>query len=158
MRLPPLTEVDMPYPRHRHACRPHRASAVVALAGIFMAGCGGGAQVPLPNAPVALVSPADRAPAPPRIAAQPQPLIVGEGAPAMFAVRVEGRGPFAYQWQREGVDIAGARGPTLFIAATQRADDDARYRVVIRGADGEVESEPVRLGVEPAAFHEPWSL
>lgn len=158
MRLPLPTEVDMSHSRYRHTCCGRGASAVAVLAGIAVSGCGGGAQIPLPNAPVVLVAPADPAPAPPRVAAQPQPLIVGEGAPALFEVRVEGRGPFAFQWQREGVDIAGARGPTLFIAATQRADDGARYRVVVLGADGEVESEPVRLGVEPAGWHLPWSL
>lgn len=133
-------------------------SAPVLLAVSLIAGCGGEAQIPLPNAAVAIVTPADDLPAPPRIAAQPQPLIVGDGATAKFSVRVEGHGPLAYQWQREGVDIAGARGPALVIAAAQRADDGARFRVVVRGADGVVVSDPVRLGVEPAGFHAPWSL
>jgi hypothetical protein len=142
----------------RRVRSPGRMPALVLLAGSLIAGCGGEAQVPLPNAAVVVAAPTDGVPAPPRIAAQPQPQIVGDGATAVFSVRVEGRGPFAYQWQREGVEIAGARGPTLVIAAAQRADDGARFRVVVRGADGVAVSEPVRLGVEPAGWHAPWSL
>jgi hypothetical protein len=140
----------------RDAHRPGRAAALVLLTGSVMAGCGGEAQIPLPNAPVVLTAPAEDRPAPPRIAAPPQPLIVGDGASAVFTVRVEGRGPFAYQWQREGVEIAGARGPTFVLAAAQRADDGARFCVVVRGADGVAVSEPVRLGVEPAGLHAPF--
>jgi len=146
-------------PTGRHARRgrtPRRTPALALLACTLVAGCGGEAQIPLPNAAVVVEAPAAGAPAPPRIAAQPQPLIVGAGASAVFSVRAEGRGPFAYQWQREGVEIAGARGPTLVLATVQRADDGARFRVVIRGADGVVVSEPVRLGVEPAGFHAPF--
>jgi hypothetical protein len=140
----------------RRLRRPCRTPALVLLACTLMAGCGGEAQVPLPNAAVVVAAPADDMPAPPRIAAQPQPLIVGDGATATFSVRVQGRGPFAYQWLREGVEIAGARGEALVIAAAQRADDGARFRVVVRGADGVAVSESVRLGVEPADFHAPF--
>ena len=142
----------------RHLRPPCRKPARVLLTCALMAGCGGEAQIPLPNAAVVVAAPTDHLPAPPRIAAQPQPQIVGDGATAVFSVRVEGRGPFAYQWLREGVEIAGARGPTLVIAAVQRADDGTRFRVVVRGAEGVAASEPVRLGVEPAGFHAPWSL
>jgi ABC-type phosphate transport system substrate-binding protein len=137
----------------RRGRMPRRAPVLALLACTLAAGCGGEAQIPLPNAAVVAAAPAADAPAPPRITAPPQPLIVGDGATAVFNVRAEGRGPFAYQWQREGVEIAGARGPTLVLAAAQRADDGARFRVVIRGADGAAVSEPVRLGVEPAGLH-----
>ena len=73
----------------------------------------------------------------------------------MFSVRVERRGPFAYQWQSEGVEIAGAGGPALVIAAAQRANGGAHLRVVVSGADGPAVPEPVRLGVEPAGCHVP---
>lgn len=146
-------------PTERHARRgrtPRRSPGLALLACTLVVGCGGESQIPLPNAAVVVEAPAAGAPAPPRIAAQPQPMIVGDGATAVFSVRVEGRGPFAYQWQREGVDIAGARGSALVIAAVQRADDGTHFRVAIRGADGVVVSEPVRLGVEPAGFHAPF--
>jgi hypothetical protein len=79
---------------------PCRKPALVLLTCALMAGCGGEAQIPLSNAAVVAAAPLDDVPTPPRIAAQPQPQIVGDGATAVFIVRVEGRGPFAYQWQR----------------------------------------------------------
>jgi hypothetical protein len=130
-------------------------AALVPLIGLAMIGCGGEAQNPLPDASVVVVR-SDAAAALPRIVVPPRPQIVADGGRAVFGVEVIGRGPFAFQWQRDGVDIAGAREPMLVIAAAQRADDGARYRVVINGAAGRVLSEPVRLGVEPAGWHEPF--
>jgi hypothetical protein len=142
----------------RFACVGHDAFyvAFMSLIGLALVGCGGEAQNPLPDASVVIAVPADAAAELPRIVVSPRPLIVGDGGRAVFDVQVTGRGPFAFQWQRDGVDIAGAREPTLVIAAAQRADDGAHYRVEISGAAGRVRSEPVRLGVEPASWHEPF--
>jgi hypothetical protein len=130
--------------------------AFMSLIGLAMVGCGGEAQNPLPDASVVIAVPADAAAALPRIVVPPRPLIVADGGRAVFGVQVTGRGPFAFQWQRDGVDIAGAREATLVIAAAQRADDGAHYRVEITGSAGRVRSESVRLGVEPAGWHEPF--
>jgi hypothetical protein len=127
-----------------------RGAGLLLLVCGVLSGCGGEGQNPLPEAVQARAARAEETPAPPRIAAQPQPLLVADGEPAMFAVQVQGRGPLRYQWQREGSDIAGAQGPVLVIAAAQRADDGARFTVVVQGPGGQVRSEPVQLHVDAA--------
>ena len=57
-------------------------------------GGGGGASAPAPSAPT--------------ITGQPQGLTVLTPSPATFTVVATGTAPLAYQWKRNGVDIAGA--------------------------------------------------
>ncbi|RRS03718.1 hypothetical protein EIP75_14105 [Aquabacterium soli] len=75
---------------------------------------------------------------------------------ARFVVKPAGAGPFKYQWQRNGVDIPPATGPTLTMWAVDAADGD-KFRVVVRQGLNEVisreavlhiaaESPPVVLG------------
>lgn len=131
------------------ARRAARLGALLVLINGVLTACGGEGQNPLPEAAQGRTVRADELPAP-RIAAQPQPLIVADGEPAMFAVQVQGRGPLRYQWQREGADIAGAQGPVLVIAAAQRADDGARFAVVVWGPGGQARSDAVQLHVDVA--------
>ena len=51
----------------------------------------------------------DRA-VPLKIAQQPASLTVSAGQPASFTVAATGAAPLAYQWQHNGVAIAGATG------------------------------------------------
>src|SRR3954465_10179536 len=79
-----------------------------AMAGIcvLLAACGGGgAPVPIPGA------------LPPTITLQPASLSVTEGQAASFTVAAAGAAPLAFQWQRNGADIAGATATTYTIAA-----------------------------------------
>lgn len=134
---------------NRRAGRLLCRGALLVLVGAAVIGCGGEGQNPLPEAAQGRTVRTDDVPAP-RIAAQPQPLIVADGEPAMFAVQVQGGGPLRYQWQREGADIAGAQGPVLIIAAAQRADDGARFTVVVWGPGGRARSDAVQLHVDAA--------
>jgi hypothetical protein len=73
----------------------------------------------------------------PTIAAQPQPLSVREGATATFTVTADGSPPFTYQWQRDGVAIAGATSSSYSAPSATPADDGVRFSVVVRNAAGE---------------------
>ncbi len=88
----------------------------------------------------------------PSIAAQPQPLTVADGAPSTFTVQALGSQPLSYQWQRDGVDIAGAQAASYRIAQTTAADAGSSYRAVVRNPAGAVVSDAALLritGAEP---------
>lgn len=88
-------------------------------------------------------------PVAPAILLQPRPVTVNAGAPAVFTVSATGSNPLAYQWQRNGTDIAGATQPLLSITASD-ADNGALYRVVVRNAAGTVSSAAAQLTVVPS--------
>ena len=82
---------------------------------------------------------ADASPAsqPPTVRAKSYPLVVREGSAATFTVTATGAGPTKYQWQRDGIDIAGATERSYVVWATARADDASRYSVRISNAGGQ---------------------
>ena len=82
----------------------------------------------------------------PNIVTQPQPQTVPIGEPATFAVQAGGPGPLSYQWQRNGVDIAGATGAT-YTRTGSTADDGALFRVVVTNGAGSVTSAAAQLTV-----------
>ncbi|MDR1816703.1 MAG: M12 family metallo-peptidase [Puniceicoccales bacterium] len=76
--------------------------------------------------------------APPRITAQPAAAAVEPGARVVFSVAAEtsaGSAPLAYQWRRDGVEIAGATAATLVISAAGAADAGV-YSVLVTDARG----------------------
>jgi hypothetical protein len=135
-------------PPARRGIRPTAASAAATIAAGVLGGCGGGAQNPLPGAPVSVAAVVPAAALPLRIRIQPHSLLVSEGTPAVFGVLLEGDGPLAFQWLRDGVDIAGATQPALRIAAALRADDGARYLMVVRSRDATRFSSTAHLAVD----------
>lgn len=69
------------------------------------------------------------------IVRQPLATTVTVGNTATLAVQTEGGGSIGYQWQRNGVDIAGATEAVYALASAQAADA-GNYRVIVsRGAD-----------------------
>ena len=117
----------------------HAAAAMVAVAAL-LGGCDAGRDE------VAVVD----APDGPRIAGQPQSLMVKAGDPAMFAVTgvMGGGGPgVRYQWRRDGIDIPGATQDHLVLGPTSSADDGARYSVVVTTPAGSTVSRPGVLAV-----------
>ena len=82
--------------------------------------------------------------APPVILAQPlsQTILVGESA--TFTVAAGGSAPFTYQWRKNGVEIAGATGPSYTIP-TLRLSDVGSYTVVVSNGAGSVVSNPATL-------------
>lgn len=69
------------------------------------------------------------------------------GDTATFSVGASGSAPLRYQWQRNGVDIAGATTATFVTPALTLADHGARYRVVVSNAAGSVTSAEATLSV-----------
>jgi len=121
----------------RHGRRPtmhsHRVLRAVALAmPVWLAACGGGGA------------------SAPEITAQPADISVAEGEAARFSVSSNGDGPIAYQWQRNGVDIAGAIGASFTLPAARIADDGARFDAVARGSAGSITSQAATLTVTGA--------
>ncbi|MBE2212678.1 MAG: hypothetical protein IAE82_02315 [Opitutaceae bacterium] len=88
----------------------------------------------------------------PGIVIPPVARSVATGERAEFSVEIGDADPATFQWQRGGVDIAGATRPTLVIAMTSSADAGA-YRVVIRVGSATYVSEGVTLSVRPSTAH-----
>ena len=88
---------------------------------------------------------------PPQIAQAPRTAAVLHGASATFSVRAQGAGPLVYQWQRDGVPIAGAVTPHYTTAPVSAADHRAQYRVVVSNPGGMASTVPVVLQVVVAA-------
>jgi PKD repeat protein len=83
----------------------------------------------------------------PTISQPPASVTVSPGADATFSVVAAGTAPFQYQWQRGGVDIAGATSANYTLPAAAAADDGAQFRVVVSNAVGSVTSAPAVLTV-----------
>lgn len=85
----------------------------------------------------------------PSISQQPQDRDVLEGRDALFSVTATGQATLAYQWQRDGVDIAGATAADYTLTGADLADDDAVFRVRISNGVGIRWSNPASLNVTP---------
>lgn len=79
----------------------------------------------------------------PRITAQPEDLKVTLGASATFEVGASGAPPLRYQWRRNGVDVAGAEGPSYSL----KAEESATFDVAVSNDHGSVTSDPATLTV-----------
>jgi hypothetical protein len=113
----------------------------LAIAGLaVLAACGSsGSSEPEPVPPPAAVVPT--------ISAAPAAVALTAGQAATFSVTASGTAPFTYQWQREGVNIAGATAATYSITAPTVADNGAKFQVVISNAAGSVTSAAAVLTV-----------
>lgn len=82
---------------------------------------------------------------PPVITGQPTSLTVPAGTSASFAVSA-GAGALAYQWQRDGANIAGATAAVYTIASVGDADRGA-YAVLVSNTSGVASSQVAQLNV-----------
>jgi phosphohistidine swiveling domain-containing protein len=87
---------------------------------------------------------------PPIIVAQPASATVTEGSTVIFAVIAQGSG-LSYQWQRDGVSLAGQVSATLTLTGVAVADSGARFRVVVGNGAGSVASVEALLTVDSLA-------
>jgi regulation of enolase protein 1 (concanavalin A-like superfamily) len=89
--------------------------------------------------------------APPVITGQPASLAAVPGGSATFWVSADGLPPFGYQWQTNGVAVAGATNATLSIT-NLAARHFAPYTVLVSNAGGSVLSQVANLtlAVSPA--------
>ncbi len=121
--------------------RGRRLRAAVACFAFFLASCGGGDTPPPAGGTVAVV---------PVISQQPVDVSVLSGQPASFTVAATGTAPLMYQWQRNGVTIAGATSATYALADTASSDNGAVFRAVVSDAAGSVTSNGAVLTVTTA--------
>ena len=84
---------------------------------------------------------------PPSIVSHPQDETVSVGESATFEVEASGTPPLSYQWQRDGVDIAGADDSSYTLADAQLADSGAEFRVVVSNTEGDATSNAATLTV-----------
>lgn len=77
------------------------------------------------------------------------------GDTASFSATVSGSALLSYQWQRDGVDIAGATAPTYTTSALTLADQGSRYRIVVSNAYGSAFSGDAVLSVTSTALAAP---
>jgi glucose/arabinose dehydrogenase len=83
----------------------------------------------------------------PSIGTHPQSRTVAEGQPTTFSVSASGTPVLNYQWQKNGVDIAGATASSYTLAAAALADNGAKFRVVVTNAFGSATSNEATLTV-----------
>jgi glucose/arabinose dehydrogenase len=82
----------------------------------------------------------------PGISSQPASITRAAGQTASFSVTASGTAPLGYQWQRNGVNIAGANSPAYsFTAAT--GDNGAMFRAVVSNSAGSATSNAATLTV-----------
>ncbi|MCX8521571.1 MAG: DUF1566 domain-containing protein, partial [Rhodoferax sp.] len=86
-------------------------------------------------------------PVPPGISTQPVAQSVFATDTASFSVVATGTDPLAYQWKKNGTDIAGATSRTYTTPATVLTDNNAVFTVVVSNSAGTVTSNPATLAV-----------
>ncbi len=90
------------------------------------------------------------APVAPTITTPPGNQTVTAGVTATFAVVAAGTAPLSYQWQKNGVNIAGATAASYTTPATTTSDSGATFDVVVSNTVGTVTSAAATLTVNPA--------
>src|SRR5688572_7922997 len=82
----------------------------------------------------------------PVITTHPDSKTVAKGQDVSFTVTASGQN-LAYQWQRDGVDIAGATSATFSLSPAQLTDDGDAFRVRVSNSAGSVTSNAATLTV-----------
>ena len=82
----------------------------------------------------------------PVITVAPQPQIALTGDSLILGIQVSGAGPLSYQWNQDGVPIAGATGPTYIVAAVTAASA-GDYTVRVVSPAGTIVSAPALISV-----------
>ncbi|MDQ3002592.1 MAG: PQQ-dependent sugar dehydrogenase [Fibrobacterota bacterium] len=83
----------------------------------------------------------------PVITQQPTSKTIGVGASETLTVAASGAAPLSYQWQRNGVDIAGATGAAYTLNNAQLSDSGAKFRAQVSNPAGAVTSNEATLTV-----------
>src|SRR5258707_663250 len=87
----------------------------------------------------------------PTITTQPVNQTVTAGQTATLTVVATGTAPLSYQWQKNGVNIAGASLASYTTPATTTSDNGASFAVVVSNTAGTVTSAAATLTVNAAA-------
>jgi NHL repeat len=84
---------------------------------------------------------------PPSIVTDPQNVAAKVGDSATFSVAAAGTQPLAYQWQRNGVNIAGATNSSFTLSPLALVDDQAHFAVIVSNIAGSAPSQSALLTV-----------
>jgi hypothetical protein len=87
----------------------------------------------------------------PTITTQPANQTVTAGQTATFTVVAGGTAPLSYQWQKNGVNIAGATAAGYTTPVTTTADSGSTFAVAVTNTAGTVTSAAATLTVSTAA-------
>jgi hypothetical protein len=87
----------------------------------------------------------------PTIGIQPVSLAVTVGQTATFTVTAAGTAPLAFQWQKNGANIAVATAATYTTPGTTSADSSSTFDVVVSNVAGSITSQQATLTVNPAS-------
>jgi hypothetical protein len=87
----------------------------------------------------------------PTITSQPANMTMIAPAMATFNVAASGTAPLSYQWQKNGIIIAGATSASYTTPATSTVDSGSSYRVVVSNSVSSVTSSAALLTVNAAA-------
>ena len=82
----------------------------------------------------------------PQILTQPLAQVLKVGQTANFSVSADGSAPMSYQWQFNGVNLAGGTGPSISVPNLQLAYS-GKYSVTVQNAYGSAVSNDARLTV-----------
>lgn len=102
-----------------------RALSAAEILGIYQSGLAG----------QPLVGPGDTPPSAPAIVQQPQSIARVAGESAAFTVTASGTPPLAYQWRKDGTNLAGATNATFTLAAVT-TNDAGGYTAVVTNITG----------------------
>src|SRR5437764_5171336 len=83
----------------------------------------------------------------PAITTQPSSQTVTAGQTATFSVTATGTAPLSYQWQKNGLNIAGATSSTYMTPVTTTADSGSTIDVVVSNSAGTATSDAATLTV-----------
>jgi len=78
---------------------------------------------------------------------QPGNQTAAQGDRVTFRARVDGDGPYTYQWNTNGVAIAGATSWKYVTPPTRTSDNGVQYTVTVTGPGNSVTSDPATLTV-----------
>jgi hypothetical protein len=81
------------------------------------------------------------------IAVQPYGVTITAAQTATFSVTGAGSSPISYQWQKNGVNISGAKSTTYTTPATAAVDSGAVFTVKVSNSVGSVTSTAAVLKV-----------
>ena len=87
----------------------------------------------------------------PRITTSPANHTVTAGQTATFTVVAAGTAPLSYQWQKNGVNIAGATAASYTTPVTTTSESGSRFAVVVKNTAGTVTSAAATLTVNAVA-------
>jgi len=143
--------------------RPHWAlilllQTLLAIPVLFMSGCSGivsGAKMDATSSFPSPPPPTDPPPSPnpppsnspPSFTTNPASETVTVGNSGVFFATAAGEAPLSYQWEKNGVVIAGATLVPYVTPPTHLTDDGSIFTVVVSNATGSLMSTPAMLSV-----------